>query len=491
MKKRIDRAMAALGLYNLWTLLVKLHELYVINPARFYQPGRPAAAESGWEAAPDNHGVQAALARDPSGVGVKPRTIWYLVHCFYPFSQGGTERFVYNLARQAQQEGHRVKVVTYNALANRRHFSHRVGGILYGEYQVDGLEVIEYRHRRAPRGIVHDILTEDPDVDGFVGFLIKRERPDIVHAAYLQKVASFLSACRRLEVTYGITFTSFFCMCHFDILIDRKGALCGGSQGGTRCRQVCACLEIPDAAARQGRMRELLQEAAFLTCPSQFVRKTVAREFTGLHIQVINHGISREFRPDSPASRPGPSGVRDFAYFGNMTPIKGVHVLIEAFREMPPDCTLNIYGTGPESYRRHLRRLMRGHNNIRLHGHVPYDQVQQAYAANQAVVVPSIWHETYNFVIHEALLAGKLVIASRIGAMPELIRDGVNGMLFTPGDHRDLRHCLQQAISPDFRLPSPDGAGINTIAREWACYHSIYESVLEEAANHECFKPTQ
>ncbi len=491
MKKRIDRAMAALGLYNLWTLLVKLHELYVINPARFYQPGRPAAAESGWEAAPDNHGVQAALARDPSGVGVKPRTIWYLVHCFYPFSQGGTERFVYNLARQAQQEGHRVKVVTYNALANRRHFSHRVGGILYGEYQVDGLDVIEYRHRRAPRGIVHDILTEDADIDNFVGFLLERERPDLVHAAYLQKVTSFLSACHRLGVTYGITFTSFFCMCHFDILIDKKGALCGGSQGGTRCRQECACLEIPDAAARQLRMRGLLQEAAFLTCPSRFVARTTAREFTGLNIQVINHGISREFSPDGLASGKDPAGVKDFAYFGNVTPIKGVHVLIEAFQEMPPDCTLNIYGSGPVSYLRHLRRLIRGSKNIRLHGKVPYDQMRQAYAANQAVVVPSIWHETYNFVIHEALLMGKLVIASRIGAMPELICDGVNGLLFIPGDHQDLRRCLQQAITPGFRLPSPEAVVINTITGEWACYHNIYESVLEEAANHECFKPAQ
>ena len=482
MKQRINRAMAALGLYNLWTLLVKLHELYVINPGRFYRSGPRSTAEAGGEAAPGDQNIPAAPARDASGTGLRPRTIWYLVHCFYPFSQGGTERFVYNMARQTQQEGHRVKVVTYNALDNRRHFRHQVGGILYSEYQVDGLDVIEYRHRRAPRGIVHDILTEDPDIEDFVGFLFKQERPDIVHAAYLQKVSSFLSACRRLGVTYGITFTSFFCMCHFDILIDRKGALCGGSQRGNRCRQECACLEIPDAAARQGRMRELLQEAAFLSCPSQFVRKTIVREFTGLHIQVINHGISREFSPDGQASHLAPSGVSDFAYFGNVTPIKGVHVLIEAFREMPPDCTLNIYGTGPESYLRHLRRLMRGHSNIRLHGHVPYDQVQQAYTANQAVVVPSIWHETYNFVIHEALLMGKLVIASRIGAMPELIRDGVNGLLFTPGDDRDLRRCLQQAIAPDFQLPALEAVRINTIAGESACYHSIYESVLEEAA---------
>lgn len=490
MKKRIDRAMAALGLYNLWTLLVKLHELYVINPARFYRPGRPSTTESGGEVALDQN-IPAAIAQDPSEVGLKPRTIWYLVHCFYPFSQGGTERFVYNMARQAQEDGHRVKVITYNALDNRRHFRHRVGNILYGEYQVDGLEVIEYRHRRAPRGIVHDILTEDPDVGDFVQFLFERERPDIVHAAYLQKVTSFLYACRRLGVPYGITFTSFFCLCHFDILIDKRGALCGGSQGGTRCRQVCACLEIPDTAARQGRMRELLQEAAFLTCPSQFVQRTVVREFTDLQIQVNNHGISREFGPDSLGSQPPPARVTDFAYFGNMTPIKGVHVLIEAFREMPPDRTLNIYGTGPESYLRHLRRLMRGHNNIRMHGHVPYDQVQQAYAANQAVVVPSIWHETYNFVIHEALLAGKLVIASRIGAMPELIDDGVNGLLCIPGDSQDLRRCLQQAIAPDFRLPSPDAVRINTIAGESACYHYIYESVLKEAANHECFEPAQ
>lgn len=479
MNNSIHKAIAALELYNPWTLLVKLHELYIINPVRFYQPVNSLGL--GFEVTQDNQDVPATPVPDPCVAGNKPRTIWYLIHCFYPFSQGGTERFVYNMARQAQQVGHQVLVVTYNALDKRRHFSHRVGNILYHEYRVDGLDVIEYRHRRAPRGIVHDILTEDPDVDEFVRFLFKRERPDIVHAAYLQKVTSFLSACHRLGVPYGITFTSFFCMCHFDILIDKKGVICGGCQGGARCRQICACLEIPDAAARQRRMKELLLKAVFLTCPSQFVQRTVVREFSGVRLQVINHGISREFGPHSSGTQPPRVRVTDFAYFGNVTPIKGVHILIEAFRDMPRDYTLNIYGSGPESYLRHLRQLIQGNKNIRLHGKVPYDQMRQAYEANQAVVVPSIWPETYNFVIHEALLMGKLVIASRIGAMPELIRDGINGLLFVPGDSQDLQRCLRQAIALDFRLPSPDSFRINTIEGEFACYHRIYESVLEEA----------
>lgn len=482
MKKQTDKARAALDLYRPGTLLTKLHELYLVNPGRFAKPGAGAIPVPSLPPRLGDHPDERPNpSRDGFEVGSRTKTIYFLVHCFYPFSQGGTERFVYNMARQAQQDGHRVKVVTYNPLETRHHFHYRVAGILYDQYQLDGLDIIEYRHSRAPRGILHDILTEDPDVDEFVRFLFQQERPDIVHAAYLQKVASFLSACRRLGVPYGITFTSFFALCHFDIMIDKQGALCGGSQGGRRCAQLCGCGEIADPAARHQRMAELLETTAFLSAPSRFVQAVISREFPLQEIRVIPHGVSRQFSPDQPAAGLGSLPIRDFAYFGNMTPIKGVHLLISAFRDMPPDCNLNIYGSGPESYLRGLRRLMRGKPNIRLHGNIPYDQVQQAYAANQVVVVPSIWYETYNFVIHEALLMGKLVIAARIGAMPELIRDGINGLSFTPGDAEDLHRCLLQAVAGDLRIPCGTGQ-INTIAAESACYHNIYESVLEEAA---------
>ena len=63
------------------------------------------------------------------------------------------------------------------------------------------------------------------------------------------------------------------------------------------------------------------------------------------------------------------------------------------------------------------------------------------------LVVPSIWPENSPLVIREAFLAGVPVVASRIGGIPETVTDGVNGLLFTPGDVADLRRTLQRLIS--------------------------------------------
>jgi len=476
MKQYFKKIVVVLGLYNLYTLWAKFCEIYIINPARFIDHS-PASIP--------NHLSDISEDTLPHPViklataNIKNKTIYFLVHCFYPFSQGGTERFVYNMAQQAKKDGHRVKVVTYNALETRRHFKKKVSGILFDEYQIDGLDVIEYRHLKAPRGILHDAVTNDPDVADFAAFLFERERPDIVHAAYLQKVASFLEACRRQGIPYGITFTSYFCLCHYDIMIDKKGELCEGSRHGVRCSQVCKCMEIPDPVLRHHKMHQLVKHGCFLTVPSQFVKKIIAHEFEDINIQVINHGISREFSGEIQPHPMNELRGRNFAYFGNLIPIKGIHLLIRAFKGLPSDCTLHIYGSGPEPYLRRLRKLLNGQENIIVHGNVPYSEMKKAYAANQIIVVPSIWYETYNFVIHEALLMNKLVIASHIGAMPELIQNGINGLTFNPGDWQDLQRCLQQALEPHWLLDLKTNRAIKTVEEESSDYQIIYESVLQ------------
>jgi len=62
-----------------------------------------------------------------------------------------------------------------------------------------------------------------------------------------------------------------------------------------------------------------------------------------------------------------------------------------------------------------------------------------------ALVVPSIWYETFGLVVAEAFASGLPVIASRIGALAELVREGETGLLFKPGDAADLVRVLAWA----------------------------------------------
>ena len=60
--------------------------------------------------------------------------------------------------------------------------------------------------------------------------------------------------------------------------------------------------------------------------------------------------------------------------------------------------------------------------------------------------MPSLWFENYPLVIHEGFSAGRPVLASRLGAIPECVRDGVDGLLFAPGDADDLARVLRRCV---------------------------------------------
>ncbi|MCX6041430.1 MAG: glycosyltransferase, partial [Caldilinea sp.] len=68
--------------------------------------------------------------------------------------------------------------------------------------------------------------------------------------------------------------------------------------------------------------------------------------------------------------------------------------------------------------------------------------------------VPSLWHETFCLVAHEALAAGTPVVASALGALLETVQDGVNGFLLSPGDVLAWQQALQCWVDERQRLRS-------------------------------------
>jgi glycosyltransferase involved in cell wall biosynthesis len=69
-----------------------------------------------------------------------------------------------------------------------------------------------------------------------------------------------------------------------------------------------------------------------------------------------------------------------------------------------------------------------------------------------ALVLPSIWYETFGLVLIEAFAAGMPVIASRIGGIPDLVEDGKTGLLVQPGDAADLADKMQWALENPERM---------------------------------------
>jgi len=127
----------------------------------------------------------------------------------------------------------------------------------------------------------------------------------------------------------------------------------------------------------------------------------------------------------SPGSRPY------FLFVGRLVKLKGVQVLLEAFRRYT-HADLLIAGDG--IYEPELRRLAEGLPHVRFLGRVTPDDLRGLYRDAIALLVPSIVYETFGFITLEALGQGTPVIAHDMGAVSELVHDTGGGLTYRTED---------------------------------------------------------
>ena len=125
-------------------------------------------------------------------------------------------------------------------------------------------------------------------------------------------------------------------------------------------------------------------------------------------------------------------------YFGRIEELKGLDTLLEASRLT--GVPLKIAGTG--SWSSELRRRVEQMRNVEYLDFVSGERLKTLVASAKAVVVPSEWYESFGLTAAEAKAVGTPVIASRIGGLTEVIRDGIDGILFEPGNVEDLSRAL-------------------------------------------------
>jgi glycosyltransferase involved in cell wall biosynthesis len=192
-----------------------------------------------------------------------------------------------------------------------------------------------------------------------------------------------------------------------------------------------------------------LNKADRILAPSAFLRDMMVRNGVDPgRIQVCDYGTV-----DPPASavewfanRRLHEPVR-FGFLGSFLHHKGVHVLIEAFNQLPPgSAELHLFGTEPDpGYADALKREAR-HDGIRWRGALPHDQRWKALAEIDVLIVSSIWYENSPLTIHEALVAGVPVIGSAMGGIPELVAHERTGLIYPALDAGALAACLRRVV---------------------------------------------
>jgi glycosyltransferase involved in cell wall biosynthesis len=143
---------------------------------------------------------------------------------------------------------------------------------------------------------------------------------------------------------------------------------------------------------------------------------------------------------------PGPGrGTGGYGVFvGRLSPEKGLMTLLEAWKKLAAPVRLKIVGDGPMAGI--VQSAASRDSRLEWLGNKPRDEVDALIGEALFLVMPSNWYETFGRVIIEAFAKGTPVLASRLGAMADLVDHGRTGLLFEPGDSAELAANVERLL---------------------------------------------
>ena len=119
---------------------------------------------------------------------------------------------------------------------------------------------------------------------------------------------------------------------------------------------------------------------------------------------------------------------------------KGILTLLKSWKDI--EIKINIYGDGPL-----LNKIKKNSKNIQFHGNCSRDLISDEIHKSKFLIFPSEWFECMPMTILESFRAGTLVLASNIGSIPNIIKDGYNGILFNPNDPSDIKEKVNWVLN--------------------------------------------
>ena len=214
--------------------------------------------------------------------------------------------------------------------------------------------------------------------------------------------------------------------------------------------------------------------------PSRYFAEAVRPDLGRVPVHVLPNGIEPLARPAEGAEAAG-DGRAHVLYVGRLERVKGVHVLLEAYRRAVPDLPdlrLTVVGDGRE--RAGLESAARDLVDaglVRFTGWLGAAEVTGHLAAAGVVVLPSLWPENFPTVALEALELGRPLVGSRVGGIPELIGPD-NGALVEPGDAAALARELLRVLGDQAAL-----AAMGRASRERSASFGV-EAFLDAVLRH-------
>jgi glycosyltransferase involved in cell wall biosynthesis len=382
-------------------------------------------------------------------------------HNYPRFHDDPAGAFVRRLAEATVTAGHQVRIVAPHAPGLPARVTEKGVEVVRFRYAPDSLERVAYRgdlHRTAP---ISALALLGIPVFLFANHAaLNRERdsfrPDILHAHWWVPSGWLAS---QLDEPFVVTLH------------------------GSDAR----LLERWEIVRRMA--RRVFERAASVTTVSEFLAADLTQILPGLSRPVITARMPLDvdhFARGRACRRLDPPQI---LYAGNLLASKGIDVLLEAYSlllERGIGCTLKILGEGP-----HEQQLHAAANRLRLDEKVSWshfvgqDLMPNEYGASTVVVLPTRGQaEGLGLVLAEALLAGCAVVGTPAGGIPEVVQDGVTGLIARDGDPVDLAGKIERLLlDKAFREQTID-AGSTRVRAEFSPQHAVEKFLMLYDAAH-------
>jgi glycosyltransferase involved in cell wall biosynthesis len=299
---------------------------------------------------------------------------------------------------------------------------------------------------------------------------IARTRADVVYATSMAGRTSLGTLVARRPFVLKLAGDAAF-----------ERALRTGAYEGTLDRFEREARGARTRALRTGR-NVAVRRAAHVVCPSSFLRDlALSWGVTADRVSVLpNPAPVVDLPPRADIRRRLELHGPTLAFAGRLTRPKALGIALEAL-ERVADVSIVLVGDGEE--RASLERRAEPLNGrVRFLGALPRARVLETIAAADALLLSSTW-ENFPHAVVESLAVGTPVIATDVGGVAEVVRDGVNGLLAAPGDPSVLADAIRRFFG-DEELRERLRAGAAASARELAPdrIYGELEAILRRAA---------
>jgi glycosyltransferase involved in cell wall biosynthesis len=390
------------------------------------------------------------------------------VHHFPPRYSAGAELYTFRLARWLLAHGHQAEVVCVETLDEGK-----AAGVTAEQDHYEGVPV--WRLHLGLRGAPTNWGYANPMVAAWLAEHMRAARPDLLHlhSGYLIG-AGVIEAAHAQAIPSVVTLHDYWFLCPRITLLRGDGQVCAaipadpagcawclrldqrrhslperlsGGLAGRTWIALAGAAGREQQSARRAYLSRVLGLADLAIAPSRFLAGQFKAMLAPEQLRVVRLGVDATRLVTTPPATT--NETLRLAYIGQVAEHKGVHVLIEALKRLPPGgrpVTLSIHGglSSFPAYVRQLKAQIGADTRIQLAGPFVNNQAPEVLSGADVVVAPSIWYENSPMSILEAHAAGRPVLTSRLGGMAELVRDEQDGLHFTAGDAADLARQIQR-----------------------------------------------